>query len=352
MKNKFLDLKSFCLVLLLSFFLLISVAQAGAISRNRAAVALGNNISGMVFDHKRTPLSEIPVELLNDLSQSISRTRTDGGGRYSFTGMPAGRYQVRVIPSRYDYEEQTLEVEILNITMKGATSATTSNDSVTQDFYLRPRRGTLGLNGSAVVVFAQSVPPTAQKAYERAIEELAGKKTADGIASLEEAVKNFPTYFLALNRLGFEKFVQEDYEKAADVLARAADVNPRNLGTLYLLAYSLHLSKKNAAAIQVARYALASNQTVPRLSLLMGMILRVDGQYQEAEKHLLEAKKSDKENIADIHWQLALLYGNNLKRYGEAADELETFLKLQPKSRDAENIKKLAKQFRSKATAK
>jgi len=352
MREKYSVFVVLLLFLSIGFFLLISPLEIKADSLNHTTFALANSISGIVFDYKRSPLSEVPVELLNEYGQSIARTRTDGGGRYFFTGMASGRYQIRVIASRYDYEEQVIEVEIYNLATKGIGGNTSSSDSIMQDFYLRPRRGVLGNNGNTGVFFAQEIPKSAQNAYEKAIQELADKKTAQGIASLEEAVKDFPTYFLALNRLGFEKFTQEDYNSASEILARAADVNPRNSDTLYLLAYSLYLSKKNTAAIQVLQYALTSNQTNSRISLLMGTILRVDGKYQEAEKYLLKANKSDRENIADIHWQLALLYGNNLKRYSEAAKELELFLKLQPKSRDTENIKKLIIQFKEKVTGK
>jgi tetratricopeptide (TPR) repeat protein len=51
---------------------------------------------------------------------------------------------------------------------------------------------------------------------------------------------------------------------------------------------------------------------------------------------------------ADIHWQMAALYGDQ-KRYKEAADELELFLKIESKTADAEKIKALIKQLRDKA---
>lgn len=342
--------------LLLMFFLLLliatSFATTQAIASKMKLSALANNISGIVYDYKRTPLPDIPVELLNDFSQSISRTRTDGGGRYSFTGMPAGRYQIRVITGRYDYEEQILEVELINISLKGTSGMTTSNDSVIQDFYLRPRQGILGSPTITGSVFVQEVPKSAQKIYERAVKEFADKKTDEGMSSLEEAIKVFPNYFLALSRLGFEEFIRENYSASNEILARAADVNPKDIPTLYLLAYSLHLSKKNSASIKVLQYVLTLNSSIPRILLLTGTIFRVENQNEEAEKYLLQAKKVDKNDIPDVHWQLALLYGNNTKRYNEAANELELFLKAQPKSRDLENIKKLIKQFREKAASK
>jgi regulator of sirC expression with transglutaminase-like and TPR domain len=45
---------------------------------------------------------------------------------------------------------------------------------------------------------------------------------------------------------------------------------------------------------------------------------------------------------------LALLY-NQLKRYKEAADELELFLKVEPDAKDTELIKKLIEKFDNKA---
>jgi len=54
--------------------------------------------------------------------------------------------------------------------------------------------------------------------------------------------------------------------------------------------------------------------------------------------------------LPDAHWQLALLF-NQLKRYKEAADELEMFLKVQPDARDAELIKKLIQRLRQQSVA-
>ena len=55
--------------------------------------------------------------------------------------------------------------------------------------------------------------------------------------------------------------------------------------------------------------------------------------------------------IQPAHWQLALLF-NQLKRYKEAADHLELFLKVQPESKDAELIKKLIQRLRTQSSGK
>ncbi len=51
---------------------------------------------------------------------------------------------------------------------------------------------------------------------------------------------------------------------------------------------------------------------------------------------------------AEVHWQAAGLY-HEQKRYKEAADEFELFLKVQPKSTDAVKIRELIRQLREKA---
>ena len=62
----------------------------------------------------------------------------------------------------------------------------------------------------------------------------------------------------------------------------------------------------------------------------------------EQADHLAASKSPD------VHWQLALLF-NQVKRYKEAADELELFLKVEPDAKDTELIKKLIKRFRQQS---
>jgi tetratricopeptide (TPR) repeat protein len=97
------------------------------------------------------------------------------------------------------------------------------------------------------------------------------------------------------------------------------------------------------------RRALTLNQGSVNANLWLGTLLRQTNKLDEAEIYLKQADKLAASKSPDVHWQLALLF-NQLKRYNEAADELELFLKVQPDSRDIENIKKLIKRLRQQAT--
>jgi tetratricopeptide (TPR) repeat protein len=84
--------------------------------------------------------------------------------------------------------------------------------------------------------------------------------------------------------------------------------------------------------------------------LLLGISLRQIQQYEKAEAALKQADKVGKGKYPDVHWNLALLYAHNLKKFGEAADQLERFLKESPDATNKDMVKKLIKQFREKAT--
>ena len=74
------------------------------------------------------------------------------------------------------------------------------------------------------------------------------------------------------------------------------------------------------------------------------------GPIGKSELHsLVKAKKLSDKPAPEIHWQLALLYGKDLERFKDAADELELYLKALPSDVDTEKIRSLIRVFREKA---
>src|SRR5688572_16968798 len=162
----------------------------------------GNSVSGHVFGADRRPLSDMNVELLDDLSRTISRSRTNASGRYSFFGLTSGRFRVRVLPLGTDYEEQEQDLEIVNFARTGGVGDTRilGHSNEIRDFYLVPRRVPTGLAAPATV-FAQEVPDQARKLYKEAIQNLGENKTQEAYAALKSSIEIFPKYFLALETL-------------------------------------------------------------------------------------------------------------------------------------------------------
>jgi tetratricopeptide (TPR) repeat protein len=306
-----------------------------------------STIMGIVYDNQRNPLSDVDVELLDDFYRSVNRARTDGNGRYEFGGLKDGRYSVRVLAFRYDFIDETASVEIATIT--SGVAGQVGNAIIPQDFYLQPKKGSL-LEAELAVVFAQAVPKEAEKIYGNALKNLSQKKTDEGIVQLRESIKLFPNYYLALHRLGRELFFKGEYGEAAQMSLKATEVNPKSGTSFYYLGNSLSKLNYNKAAIVALNQALVIAPSSVQVLYVLGKAENLEGKYTDAEKHFLEAKKLSKTAIPDIHWELAQLYGNSFKKYTEAADELELYLKAGKfDGEHTKRIKKIIINLREKA---
>lgn len=320
-------------VFLLLFFIFQVQAQ---ISQNRSS------ITGYIFDQQRKSLSQVVVELMNDTNSVIQRTRTDGSGRYFFSGLAGGRFSIRVLPLGTNLEEQTQEIELVTFGGLGRTTP----DNAQKDFYLRVRKDSADNLGVVGAIFVQEVPKESKKLYEKAISSINDKKLEEGTMELENAIKLFPSYYAALESLGNIYLSRQKYEDAKAIFSKAVLVNERSFSSWYGLSFANYALNNSGPAVEAARKAVSLNAISVNAQLFLGISLRQDKQYESAEKTLKKANKLADGKMPDIHWNLALLYAHNLKRYKDAADELEMFLKLSPDNPDKINIKKLIKQFR------
>ena len=307
-----------------------------------------NSINGHVYDaQNRMPVGNIYVELQDQLGITLARGRVDSTGRFFFGGLPGGTFNIKIITFGTNYEEA---VQSVNLVSMPIGRGRWSSDIAYVDIYLKldSRRVNRENLGKATVVFAQDVPDEAWKLYKKGVDQLDDKKD-EGLESLKKAVEVFPTYYDALDRLGSELVLRKQYQEAAPFLIRAIDVNKRSYSSFYALGVASYNLKNLPAAIEALHAATVINPQSVNAQIFYGMVLRIDGSYEKAEKALLQAKNLAKAApVAEIHWQLALLYEKN-GRYREAADELERYLKVEPKAANAEQIKKLIADFRAKA---
>ncbi len=315
-------------------------ASAGSPSPPRASVHLQafNSITGHVSDDRRAPLNEFQVELLNDVDSVIQRTKTDSSGLFMFRRLTVGTFQVRVQTYGTSYISQTRRVEI---------SRGRGFEEV--DFFLSMRQS-ISKTATRGAIFVQEVPELARKQFERGVALLQKPdQRLEGLASLKRAIEIFPAYFEALELLGTDYVLHQDYEAAMPVLTKAVEVNRRAYPSLYALSIAQFNLKQLNEAVESMRRAVTLDQGSVNANLWLGMLLRQTQKPDEAETYLKRANQLGGSKVPDIHWQLALLF-NQLKRYGEAADELEQFLKIQPDSKDRELIRKLIERFRKQST--
>jgi TolA-binding protein len=300
-----------------------------------------NSISGHVSDNQRTPVPNLRVELLNEVDSVIQTVKTDGSGLFIFRKLSDGSFQVRVQTSGTNYISQTKRVELTRPHGFGAAFEEI-------EFVLTTNR-TAAATGRPGVVFAQDVPEQARKLYQKASELLEkSDKRQEALTTLKNALQIYPQYFDALEMLGTEQVRDREYEPAIPVLTKALEVNSRAYNSSFALGVAQYNLKQLQPAIESFRRAVLLNEKSVNANLWLGIALRQTSKLDEAEASLKRADALAESKLPDAHWQLALLF-NQMKKYKEAADELEIFLKVQPDARDVELIKKLIQKLRQQS---
>lgn len=331
---------------------------SGAITTSNKSLAIisyaasqqqnNNAITGVITDTSNRPLNRIRVELLNEVEMSVAQVYTDAAGRYSFRNLSQGTFIVKA-HSDGVHAGQSARVALYQ------ARATGGSHNEQQDIVLKTideAKGT-SLPTNSGSAFVQEIPENARKAYEHAVKQLEnGKQTEQGIASLKEAISLFPAYYSALERLGVEYVKAQRYEPAREPLTKALEVNPNGASSYYALGVAQFNLRQLPEAAESLRHSLLLAPESPNAAFAhfyLGLALLKSGKADAAEPHLKKSYESGGNSIpADVHMHLAKYYSDN-KRYKEAAEQLELFLKQAPDARDAEAIKKLIKQLRDKA---
>jgi tetratricopeptide (TPR) repeat protein len=172
----------------------------------------------------------------------------------------------------------------------------------------------------------------------------------EAIPVLERAIAIDAKSAYAYNALGIAYENQKDDDKAMDSFRRASDLAPNwelprvHLGILY---YSR--GKMEKAEDQFRRAILLE----PRdgfARLMLARTLRQAGRLDEAERVALDITRNN-QGYADAFGELGLIYEAS-KRYADAAAAFETFLRLDPSSKDAPAVRERAETNRRMAGKK
>ena len=329
------------MILLLGIFITMLGASIEPLNTSNVFVPhqAAISISGHVTDGGRRPIPDLQVELLNDVDSVIQRTKTDGSGLFGFRKLSEGIFQVRVQTFGTSYLSQTKRVQLERYR------------AFEQLDFVLVMKGSASTRATSGAVFVQEVPAEARKEYERGAALLQKtEQRKEGLETLKKAIEIFPSYFDALELLGTDYVNNKEYEPAIPVLTKAIEVNRRAYQSLNLLSVAQYNLKQLPEAVESMRRAITLNQGSANANLWLGMLLKQAGKLDEAETYLKQADNLAGSKSPDAHWQLALLF-NQLKRYTEAADQLELFLKTQPEAKDTELIKKLIQRLRQQSRA-
>ena len=299
-------------------------------------------IDGAVYGPDSKALANVVMTLQNHARAQIDQDITKSDGRYRFSGVVAGEYYISVKPDETRYQQVLQRVELIN-TAVGVTNFSTER----VDFSLKPAPR---LDNSTVVgtIFAQTIPPDAEKEYLSAIKSLSKGDKDEAIIKLREATEVFPTYFLALQQLGLLYVDKERDQEAIEPLRKAIQVNSKGAQSHLGLGMAYVNLDRLKEAIEELKIALTFDPRLFRAHLYLGMAQIGTGNLDEAEKSLKQAYTIGGPNQARAtHLYLASIY-NTRKQYRKAINELETYLRENPKAANASRIQEAIARLKAK----
>ncbi len=299
-------------------------------------------IIGTVRDTTGRSVPNVRVLAIDENFQPIRTIFVDGSGQFFIRGLSPGRYQFRVETMGTPYQEhETGWIELQSIRARGGGTENYPLDIVLK---LKPNKNAAPRTDT---VFAQNVPDAARLAYERGAKNFKDGLVEEGMASLKQALALFPDYFDALESFGRELVKAGQYEQSVAPLKRAIKVNPRAAGSFYALGVAfLQLNQLEPAIMNLTQSA-SFDASNANSFMMLGLAFGANQQMAEAEEAFKKALQVGGSALADAHFYLAAMFEKQ-KRYADAANELELFLKDAKEIKDPEKLKAMIRTMKEK----
>jgi Tfp pilus assembly protein PilF len=332
--------------LLALFVLLVSAGLAnaqGSVGSTRGlpeAASGTHRIQGSVYLPNGRRAAEGILIKLDGNVVGTRRASTDGSGEFAFNSLPASEYSLTV-DGGTDYEPVRQSVIIYGNT--GNAGLGNVGDTMKLDIHLQPKAV------SDAVLFA-GVPKDAVDNYKKAKEATRAsndKKAAQqAVELLNSALTADPKFAAALSELGVQYLKLNEMTKLQETMEALLKLTPDDPHAHLNLGIALFNQKKLPEAETHLRESVRLKSTEPLAHYYLGMTLVSAKNYAEAQKELELAISNGGDHLPQAHRYLGGLYMG--AKDPRAADELEKYLKLDPKAPDAERIKATIKDLRSK----
>ena len=269
------------------------------------------------------------IILYTDGGRVVGRQTVTSKGRYRFTSVPNGNYDVVV-------ELENQEVARLHFSLQSSFK----ND-FRRDIALKWQPGRVDPTGDKTKVISAADtyvrPQTTIALFEKATEALEKNRYEQAIALLKQIVRTDPNDFLSWTELGTAYLLEKNSVEAEKAYMRAVELRPKFfLGLLNL--GRLRMAENNFdGAISVLVLAVEVRPSSATANYYLGEAYLQIKKGSKAVGYLHEALKLDPNGMVDAHLRLAALYnGAGLK--DKAAIEYEEFLKKKPDYPDKKKI--------------
>ena len=336
------------LVITMTFVLAVNArAQVGGIDTDPGDPGTGgkNMIQGRIFLPGGQRLDRRVKVKLRGLASGEQFQMSDDNGQFSFRRLQGGTYTL-IVDAGQEFEVATESVDIIEPARRRSDQGLVVPVYVT----LTPRGSSNpSTRPGTISASANSIPDAAKDLYKQAMDSGKAGDRRQAIDLLNKALELYPDFVAALNQLGLQYMELREWSKAGDPLRKAIKLAPDAFQPRLNYGIVLVQSKnyKDAAAELLIATQRDSSSGIAQLYL--GRALVNLAKYDLAETSLKLSISIGGEDVVEAHRYLAAVYIETQK-VPLAADELETYLKLSPKAKDADRIRTLIKDLRSQAT--
>lgn len=298
-------------------------------------------IEGTVYGPDSKAIANVVMSLQNHAGAQVDQDITKSDGRYRFSGVVAGVYYISVKAAEPGIQPQLQRIELINA---GVNLTNFSKERV--DFTLRR---TPNADAPPVVgtLFAQAIPPAAEKEFVSAVNSISKGEKDEAIHKLKAALEIFPQYFLALQQLGLLYVETEKDQQAIEPLKKAIAINPKSAQSHLGLGMAYVNLDRVSDGVSELNTTLGLDSRLFNAHLYLGIALSTMGKLADAEKSFKEAYAVGGTQARAAHLYLASIYDKR-KEYQKAIDELETYLRENPKAPNAPKIREAISKLKSK----
>lgn len=294
-----------------------SLAVATVLAAATAFAQASHTLQGRVlFANGSQPPNPVRVTLTFS-GKHLYETFTDLSGRYSFSGLNRGRYQVTAETDGQTFETTRVDAEVLGF---GSAPQT-----FTQNIQLRPKAGKPVATAAVISVeeLDPNLPANARELYEKGLKQARDNNPEKAIKLLEEALTAHPRFYSAHVALAEQYAKLKRDQEAVAAYQKAIEIKPDRAPAYVGFGVMLVKQNRYTEAIPPLRRSLEIDRLSSTPYLFLGLAEMMTGDYQSAEASLLRAYDIGKPALARIY--LANLY--ELKgEPGKAILQLKAFL--------------------------
>ena len=324
-----------------------SSAQGTSYSGNGGA----HTIQGRIYlpNGQRTSILTIKIKLQSMASGELT-VFADTNGSFSFKNLNAGSYYIVIedFEQFEDIREPAYIDDPGNSSVGLSIPIASTPKTLTVPIYLQYKRSR-GNEMPPGVLSAElgKAPAPAAELFKKASKSAAAGNNQKAIAELNQAIAIYPEFPLALNELGRLYSVTGDRARAVESFRSAIKFSPASFDARLNLGCALVEMKNNEESAQHLNEAIKLNATSVQAFFCMGKAQLQMQNIQYAEKALTHAIDLNGGKHSKSHYLLGGIYWSE-KKYKQAADELEKYLKLEPEAKDAEQTRKTISDLRSR----